>query len=48
VGAARALHVTTIHLVTDSATGWYAAQGWDELGPASVHGHPMTAMRLPL
>lgn len=42
--AARALGCARLHLVTEDAVHWYAAQGWAVDGPVRVHGHPMTAM----
>ena len=39
---------TALYLVTDTATAWYAKQGWTELGSALVHGHAMTVMRMQL
>lgn len=42
----RAFH--TLHLVTSSTRDWYVSLGWEEVGPADVHGHCMTHMRITL
>lgn len=34
-----------LHLITDDAVAWHAANGWQALHVATVHGHPMTVMR---
>lgn len=38
------LHITHLHLVTDTTADWYERAGWTVLGTADVHGRPMTVM----